>query len=53
MSGGHASAPHGLLESAVAAIAVAIVILVFVLCARYFLQPGETSPGHIKRRILQ
>jgi hypothetical protein len=45
--------PHGLLESVVAAVAVAIVLLVFVLCARYFLKPGETSPGHIKRRILE
>ena len=50
---GHASAAHGRLESLVAAVTAAIVFLVFVLCARYFLEPGETSPGHIKRRILE
>jgi hypothetical protein len=43
--------PHGPLESFFAAVAVAIVFLVFVLCAKYFLKPGEASPGHIKRRI--
>ena len=42
-----------LLEWFFTAVAVAIVFLVFVLCVRYFLEPGETSPGHIKRRILE
>lgn len=50
--GAHA-APPGPLGLVVVAVAVGVVALVFVLCAKYFLRPGETSPAHIKRRILE
>lgn len=50
---GHAGGPQGLLGWLVVAGAVAVDLLVVGLCARYFLRPGETSPEHIKRRILK
>jgi hypothetical protein len=38
---------------AVTVLAIGVVALVWVLCLRYFLRPGETSGHHIKRRILE
>ncbi len=49
----HGSVPRTLLGSLVMAVAVAVVLFVFALCVKYFLRPGETSPAHIKRRILE
>ncbi|HEY7027092.1 MAG TPA: hypothetical protein VH438_05775 [Gemmatimonadales bacterium] len=51
--GGHGTAPQSWFGWFVVAAAVTVVLLVLGLCARYFIEPGETSPGHIKRRILQ
>lgn len=50
---GHGRVPSNLLGSFVVAAAVAVVLLVVVLCVKYFVAPGETSQGHIKRRILK
>lgn len=33
-------------------LAVAVVIVAFALCVRFFLRPGEADPDHIKRSIL-
>lgn len=49
----HSSGPQGLLGWVVVAVAVAVDLFVVGLCARYFFSPGETSPEHIKRRILK
>lgn len=35
------------------ALSVVIVLVVIVLCAKYFLRPGETAEDHIKRRVLR
>lgn len=50
---GHGRVPPSLLGSFVVAAAVAVVLLVVVLCVKYFVAPGETSQDHIKRRILK
>ena len=55
-----ATSPHGR-EAASAGrrdwillgLAVASVVFAFVLCARLLIRPGETDPGHIKRRVLR
>ena len=48
---------HGLsrspLDLVLTAVAVGVVCLVFALCLRCFLHPGEASAGHIKRRVLE
>ena len=50
---GHHAAGAGLGGRLVTALAIGVVILVWVLCLRYFLRPGEASGHHIKRRILE
>ncbi len=50
---GHHAAGEGLAGSIVTALAIGVVALVWALCLRYFLRPGETSGRHIKRRILE
>ncbi|MEO8634431.1 MAG: hypothetical protein ABI587_04040 [Gemmatimonadales bacterium] len=50
---GHHGAPQGNLDFLLLAVAIGVVCLVFLLCARYFLHPGEMEPDHIKRRILE
>lgn len=49
----HSGAPGGWLGAMVLLLATLVVAVAFVLCARYLLDPGETSPSHIKRRILE
>lgn len=49
----HAGAVPGWAEVIVLGLAIGIVALAFGLCIRYLLSPGEASPSHIKRRILQ
>jgi len=51
--GAHGRGPQDPLGWLVVLAATGVVVLVFGLCARYFLKPGETSPDHIKRRILE
>lgn len=50
---GHGPALPSLLGSFVVAAAITVVLIVIVLCVKYFVDPGETSPEHIKRRILK
>lgn len=49
----HGRGPQDPLGWLVVLVATGAVVLVFGLCAKYFLRPGETSPDHIKRRILE
>jgi hypothetical protein len=49
----HSGASPGWVGAIVVGLAMAIVALAFALCVRYFLYPGEASPSHIKRRILE
>lgn len=35
------------------ALSVVAVVVVILLCVRYFVRPGESSEDHIKRRVLR
>jgi len=48
----HDGAPGSIVEFILVAIALAVVLLSFYLAIRYTLRPGENSPDHIKRRVL-
>lgn len=55
-----AASPHGreatssgLRDWILLGLAIATVVFAFVLCARLLIRPGETDPGHIKRRVLR
>lgn len=48
----HASAPEGAAEVVIVVAGVIITALVAFYTLKYFFRPGETSSGHIKRRIL-
>ncbi|MDT8340667.1 MAG: hypothetical protein RQ751_04070 [Longimicrobiales bacterium] len=50
---GRAAASSGIPDQILVGAAVAVVVLAFALCLRFFLRPGETDPGHIKREILR
>lgn len=50
---GRTPSASGPLDWLLLALAVAGVVLVVILCARYFLRPGETSEDHIKREVLR
>ena len=52
-AGGAGLVAGGLAGSIVTAMAIGVVVLVWGLCLRYFLRPGEASGHHIKRRILE
>ncbi|HSH27888.1 MAG TPA: hypothetical protein VK972_09025 [Wenzhouxiangella sp.] len=43
---------HGILDHAIVAVGVLIVIGVLVFTIKYLVRPGEKSGTHIKRRIL-
>ena len=55
-----AASPHGrevsssgFLDWVLVGLAVVSVVLAFLLCLRFFLRPGESPPGHIKREVLR
>ena len=50
---GRETAASGPVDWVLLGLAVAAVIVVVFLCAKYFLRPGEGSPDHIKRRVLR
>lgn len=50
---GRHSGPASAVDYAVIVVAVVIVAVVVVLFIKYLFWPGETSPEHIKRRILR
>lgn len=50
---GRETAASGPVDWVLLGLAVAAVIVVVALCARYCLRPGEESPDHIKRRVLR
>ena len=49
----HSGGPNSILDLVLVASAIAVVLVAFWLALRHTLYPGETSPDHIKRRILQ
>lgn len=50
---GREVAARGVTDWLLLGLAVASVAVVFLLCLRFFLRPGERDPGHIKREILR
>ncbi len=49
----HSGEANSILDLVLVASAIAVVLVAFYLALRHMLFPGETSPDHIKRRILQ
>ncbi|MFB6240898.1 MAG: hypothetical protein ABEJ46_04975 [Gemmatimonadota bacterium] len=50
---GRQTAAAGLLDWLLVGLAALAVLVVIVLCVRYFLRPGERSEEHVKRRVLR
>lgn len=50
---GRKEGPGGIIDYIIVGIAVLIVVVVFVLGIKFFIQPKEQSETHIKRRILK
>lgn len=50
---GRVATSSGLVDWVLLALAAAGVVASIVLCAKYFLRPGESSEDHIKRRVLR
>jgi len=49
----HVSGPGSVAEVLLVVVALAIVLVSFYLAVRYTFWPGELSPNHIKRRVLE
>jgi hypothetical protein len=49
----YAAAPQSMVEIAMVIPVIAMVAFAFVQAIRYTLRPGEHTPTHIKRRILE
>lgn len=47
------TAPTSLLELVLVGLAIGTVVLAFYLAIRHTMFPDETSPEHIKRRIIE
>lgn len=52
VTGRHHEGPRNVFDYVLVVLAIMIVIVVTVLCIKYFARPGEQSADHIKRRIL-
>lgn len=48
----HGAGPQGQSDFIIIAVAVIIVLFTLVFSIKYLLKPGEDSPGHVKRTIL-
>lgn len=48
----HVTAPSGAYEYVLVVVGVIITVLLAVFTIKFFVKPGETAPGHIKRKIL-
>ena len=48
----HSATAHSFIDLMLVAGAALVVILAFYLAVKYTFWPGERSPNHIKRRIL-
>lgn len=51
-AGRHHEGPRNPFDYVLVAVAIGLVIVVTVLCVKYFVRPGEKDPDHIKRKIL-
>jgi len=49
----HGAGPQGQSDFIIIAIAIAIVLFTLILSIKYLMKPGEDSPGHVKRIILE
>ena len=49
----HDGAPGSIVDLILVTIALVVVLISFYLAIRYTLRPGEKSPDHIKRRVLE
>ncbi len=47
-----ASAPSGIWEYVIVAIAIAVFLISLYLIIKFFFRPGETEKNHIKKKIL-
>lgn len=48
----HGAGPNSIVDIVLAIAALFVVVWAFYLAVRYTVRPGETSPDHIKRRVL-
>lgn len=48
----HALGPTSIVDVVLAVAALFVVVWAFYLAVRHTIRPGETSPDHIKRRVL-
>ena len=49
---GHASSPSGPWELAVVALGMVLVVFALLAAAKLLFRPGERSPDHVKRTVL-
>jgi hypothetical protein len=49
----HSAAAHSFIDLVLVGIALIVVVLAFYLAVKYTFWPGEGSPDHIKRRVLE
>jgi uncharacterized protein HemY len=49
----HGAGPQGQTDFIIIAIAIAVVLVTLIFSIKYLLKPGEDSPGHVKRIVLE
>ena len=49
----HGAGPQGESDFIIIAIAIVIVLFTLIFSVKYLLKPGENSPGHVKRMVLE
>lgn len=49
----HGAGPQGQSDFIIIAVATVIVLFTLVFSIKYLLKPGEESPGHVKRTVLE
>ena len=49
----HGAGPQGQSDFIIIAVAIVIVLFTLVFSLKYLLKPGEDSPGHVKRTVLE
>jgi len=49
----HGAGPQGQSDFIIIAVAIVIVLFTLVFSIKYLLKPGEDSPGHVKRIVLE
>ena len=49
----HGAGPQGQSDFIIIVIAIVIVLFTLIFSVKYLLKPGEDSPGHVKRIVLE